>query len=107
MSGLPCGFMTDWDSLPVSQALRPIVLPSLAEAPKAVEHIRRLYNQGVSLFAVSRVDGLEDIFGVKPSSENRVNVSDTIGNSEYILPLDAELTIAGRRGSYDTPETNR
>lgn len=99
MSGLPCGFMTDWDSFAglTEDDCDLIVLPSLAEAPpKAVEHIRRLYNQGVSLFAVSRVDGLEDIFGVKPSfRKSRVNViSDTIGNSEYILPLDAEFNYA-------------
>jgi len=68
LGGLPCGFAVTYDTL---LNLTPdmtdcVVLPSLKDAPAAViSHLRKLHESGVALAAVSRVDGLEDIFGVE------------------------------------------
>lgn len=68
LAGLPSGFFTSWESLltltPEDTDL--IVLPSTVSAPaEALAHVRALYEGGVSVIGVSRVDGLEDLFGVK------------------------------------------
>ncbi|MEA4888971.1 MAG: hypothetical protein VB070_05870 [Clostridiaceae bacterium] len=96
MCGLPCGFMANWDAVTTLTAddCDLIVLPSTASAPpEAIAQIRRLYKAGVSLFAVSSVDGLEDIFKVKPARRTVPvsTITDKNGGIEYILPLEAEF----------------
>lgn len=71
-----------------------LVLPTLKYADKDVtEKIRSLYEKGVSLFAVSDVDGLEDIFGVKKNPCRKM--IDTLvckcGQTEGIYPNEADF----------------
>ncbi|MBR1968937.1 MAG: hypothetical protein IKA17_01080 [Clostridia bacterium] len=48
-----------------------LVLPTLKFASdETISEIRRLYESGVSLIAVSDICGLEDIFGVKENNQN-------------------------------------
>ena len=68
LCGIPAGFFGDWQTLMTVSAddIDLLVIPSTEHAPKeAIAHIRRLYEKGVSLIAVSSVYGLEDIFGVR------------------------------------------
>lgn len=72
LAGLPAGFFASWDALLTvsSKDTDLVVLPSTVSAScEVIEHIRKLYSEGVSLIAVSRVDGLEDLFGVTYSPE--------------------------------------
>lgn len=67
-AGLPAGFFASWETLltVTAEDTDLVVLPSTVSAPKAaLTHIRALYTAGVSIIAVSRVDGLEDLFGVR------------------------------------------
>ncbi|MBO4896811.1 MAG: hypothetical protein J5590_00755 [Clostridia bacterium] len=69
-----------------------LVIPTLKYASdKAKENIRKLYESGVSIFAVSDIDGLEDIFGVR-KAEKTVNIDTLVrcdGEEEGIYPNDA------------------
>ncbi len=67
-AGVPNGFALKSDALELldSGNCDLLVLPSMKDV--SMEHkaqIRRLYEKGVNLIAVSDVDGLEDLFGVK------------------------------------------
>jgi len=93
--GLAAGFALKFDTV---RDLRLdetdiLILPSLENVSKdIVDHIRKLYNEGVSLFAVSDVSGLEDIFGVTPHKRTlKISELKNGMESEYILPMDAEL----------------
>lgn len=68
-----------------------LVLPTLKYATKeAIGEIRRLYESGVSLIAVSDVCGLEDIFGVKKNEQSAlVTELCTDKESELIYPNEA------------------
>lgn len=107
--GLPNGFTLRWEML---DALSPemtdcIVLPSLKNAPEAaIERLRALYKQGISLIAVSHVDGLEDLFGVRPHSRDAVicRLKTPDGQCENAFPestcflyeaTDAEVLLTG------------
>lgn len=71
-----------------------LVLPTLRyESEDVKSEIRRLYNEGVSLFAVSHIDGLEDIFGVKPDERTEYisTLSSSDGDFEEIYPNDAHF----------------
>jgi len=94
-SGIPVGAGTDFDSLMTlsEKDIDILVLPSLDKASQEVkDRIRYLYEKGVSLIAVSKVTGLEDIFGVKYQPEN-VMVSTLLNDceSEDVLPIDADF----------------
>lgn len=94
-SGLAAGFALKFDA---ALALRAdetdvIILPSLENVGKDVkDHIRKLYNEGVGLFAVSDVSGLEDIFGVV-HDKRKIKISELSDGieGEFILPMEAEL----------------
>lgn len=80
-SGVPCGFGVNPDALSSlsEKDCDLLVVPSLAHADKTyVSEIRRLYNAGVSLIALSDISGLEDIFGVE-----KAPVTETIRSVEY------------------------
>lgn len=69
-SGYPGGFVTDFNSVMklTKDDVQILVIPSLYDVDSEVKaHIRQLYKDGVSLIATGNVDGLEDIFGVKPN----------------------------------------
>jgi hypothetical protein len=73
--GLPCGAFARWNTLlsVTEEEVDTIVLPSLRGVDERVKaKIRRLYEKGVNLIAVSYVDGLEDIFGVKSAPQTVV-----------------------------------
>lgn len=87
-----------------------LVIPTLKYVSEdTVKEIRRLYESGVSLVAVSDVCGLEDIFGVRENNRNeRITELCTEGDSELIFPNDApfkydtdgaEIVIASENGS--------
>ncbi len=88
-SGLPAGFAARSNCLPSASETKLLILPSVsAMSAEAVAKIRSLYNEGVSLFAVGNVDGLEDLFGVRKCPRTiHINRID----DEYIAPSDAEL----------------
>ena len=68
IKGLPMGTFAAWEALDTLTAedTDMIVLPTTVGLSKErLDKLRSLYNDGVSLFAVSRVDGLEDLFGVE------------------------------------------
>lgn len=71
-----------------------LVLPTLRYATgKQKKKIRTLYENGVSLFAVSDADGLEDIFGVK-KEECKKHIDTLVskdGTKENIYPNIAEF----------------
>lgn len=68
LAGLPSGFFASWESFLTITAddTDLVILPSTVSASAAVlAHIRALHEAGVSIIAVSRIDGLEDLFGVR------------------------------------------
>jgi hypothetical protein len=94
MAGIPSGVFTDWKTLMTitSDDTDLLVLPSTLSAPKeAIAKIRELYNNGVSLIAVSRVDGLEDIFGVRYAPEKvKINLIEADGEKDSVYPYEEE-----------------
>ena len=70
-----------------------LVIPSLKNADeKYVSEIKRLYNEGVNLIALSSVDGLEDVFKVEKCEVTaNINTAMFEGRSEHILPCDAHF----------------
>jgi len=70
-----------------------LVIPTLKYcSEEAKEHIRRLYNEGVSLVAASYIDGLEDIFGVKEHiSVKEAHTLVACGEEEDVYPFDVEF----------------
>ena len=94
MAGIPSGVFTDWKALMTitSDDTDLLVLPSTLSAPKeAIAKIRELYNNGVSLIAVSRVDGLEDIFGVRYAPEKvKINLIEADGEKDSVYPYEEE-----------------
>ncbi len=70
-----------------------LVIPTLKYASKeTVSEIRRLYECGVSLIAVSDVCGLEDIFGVRENNrKERITELCTAKGNELIFPNEAEF----------------
>lgn len=70
-----------------------LVLPSLKGVSQDIkEKIRHLYENGTPLIAVSEVEGLEDIFGVK-LNRHRTKLTHLTDKKtmEYIAPIDAEV----------------
>ena len=70
-----------------------LVVPSLRGADKeVVDALRNLYNKGVALFAISHIDGLEDIFGVEPDEKVVKMATLSDGNiTESVYPCDNEF----------------
>lgn len=93
LAGLPSGFFASWQTFlgVTAEDTDLIVLPSTVSAPKeALEHVRKLYSEGVSIIAVSRVDGLEDLFGVRyaPKEVHYYSI-DGDGEHENVYPYTA------------------
>ncbi len=94
-AGLPCGFGLKFDTLPELSAKECdiLVIPGLKIVEKEyVSEIRRLYNEGVNLIALSNVEGLEDIFCVE-KSEDVIEIDTVEYNNEieHILPTEARF----------------
>lgn len=70
-----------------------LVVPSLKGANRRyIDNIRRLYNAGVNLIAVSDVTELEDIFGVAVSNESETVTSvEYNGKTEFVYNTDADF----------------
>lgn len=94
MAGIPSGVFTDWKALMTITAEDTdlLVLPSTLSAPaEAIAKIRELYSNGVSLIAVSRVDGLEDIFGVRYAPQKvKFNLIETESERDNVYPYEEE-----------------
>ncbi len=88
--GFPQGFVTDWRSLGYIGAgdADIVVLPSLRTVDDGIRRrIRELYANGAALIATSRIDGLEDIFGVTAEkSTERLHEIRYNGKSETVYP---------------------
>ena len=88
--GLPMGAYAPWDALDTltENDTDLIILPTtVGLSEKRLQKLRKLYKNGVSLFAVSRVDGLEDLFGVEYSpEEKRIYTLEAEGITEDIYP---------------------
>lgn len=94
-AGLNAGFAMKFDTLEFLSAEETdiLVVPSLKNVGEnVIKQLRRLYNEGVALVAVSDVTGLEDIFG---ACENKRNVTvDTLiydDETEFIYPKCTEF----------------
>ncbi len=70
-----------------------LVIPSLRGVDKEiVDAIRKLYENGVSLFATSYIDGLEDLFGVELDDHDVVMATITDGEiTESVYPIKNEF----------------
>ncbi len=71
-----------------------LVLPSLCGLDETTRRaLRRLYDEGIALVGCGSVEGLEDLFGVKPAKRlvqfNRIRSSD--GTCEGVQPVEAEV----------------
>lgn len=93
--GVPAPFALKYDVLSTltNEECDLLVIPSLKGVDSAiVNEIRRLYNEGVNLIAVSDVSGLEDIFGVT-GDERVVNINCVKYGveEEFIKSSDARL----------------
>lgn len=119
-AGIPNGFAVKFDTLKHMDAKECdlLVLPDLKyESKENIEEIRRLYNEGVNLLAVSDVSGLEDLFGVEKNEhtsvinsviycdeeefvkENEATITYSPKNTEVVLSSSAgePLIMAGKR----------
>ncbi len=78
-AGLNAGFVTDFDGLAKLSAAEVdfLVLPPLTNVSRtALNHIRRLHEQGAALLGFEEVDDLEDLFGVTAGDPGRArNIS--------------------------------
>ncbi len=95
-SGLPNGFTVSYESILnlTSEMTDCIVLPSTSFAPEnVIAHIRKLYNDGVSLYAIGDVKGVEDIFKVKEckTTAEIYKLRTALGTNENIYPDEAEF----------------
>lgn len=92
-AGIPNGFSMKFDTLSTLSAdeCDLLVVPTLKNAEPCVkDEIRRLYNEGVNLIALSDITGLEDIFGVLPHRQSRrINTLTYCAETENIYSTDA------------------
>ncbi|MBR3942297.1 MAG: hypothetical protein IKJ55_02980, partial [Clostridia bacterium] len=93
--GVPNGFALKADTLKTLSAKEcdVLVVPNIKYAEKEVTtQIRRLYNEGVNLIAVSDVTGLEDLFGVEANEcVQKINCVCCDGEKEFVREHDAKL----------------
>ena len=94
-SGIPVNTITSYAALDdySKENADILVLPSLnGVCAEVKEKLRRLYENGTPLIAVSEVEGLEDIFGVKLNRHRRrLTYLEKNGEREYIAPIDTEI----------------
>ena len=94
-SGVPGGFGIKPEDLETltERDCDLLVVPSLKGANRRyIDNIRRLYNAGVNLIAVSDVTELEDIFGVAVSNESETVTSvEYNGKTEFVYNTDADF----------------
>lgn len=77
-----------------------LFLPPLRGMKKeTLDHIRKLHDAGVSLVAFERVDGLEDIFGVKDSGEFR-HIEQISGTDDFLAGQKEFINEERFGGSY-------
>ena len=90
LCGLPIGSFAAWDALDTLTAEDTdlLVLPTtVGLSEERLAKLRKLHSEGVSLFAVSRVDGLEDLFGVRYAPEShRMYTLEADGRVEDVYP---------------------
>jgi len=98
-AGLSNGFGLRWEALDVlsAQDCSLLVLPNMAYATEAQrQKVRSLYEAGVNLLAVSRVDGLEDLFGVaREEVATEINTVLYGGSKEFVRGIPTVLHYRG------------
>lgn len=109
-SGVPSGFGLKFEALSTltENDCDVLVIPSLAKADeKYIAEIRRLYNAGINLIAVSNIGGLEDIFGVEkaPLSET-VRKIEYEGETEFVYNTEANFAYVPTSNSVVTVTAN-
>ena len=91
LAGLPMGTFAAWEALDTltEEDTDLIILPTtVGLSVERLAKIRKLYAAGVSLLAVSRVDGLEDLFGVEYAPyEARMYTLEYKGATEDVYPF--------------------
>ena len=94
-NGLPVAFYTDFKGLDkvTKDNCDTLVIPSLKGVSQEIkDKIRKLYDDGVSLIAVSDIKDLEDIFGVKGKRCVKETTSLLLDKKEeFISPVQAEF----------------
>lgn len=94
-SGIPVRALTSYSALDdCNQGNTDIlVLPSLKGINQEVKaKIRRLYENGTSMIAVSEVEGMEDVFGVAlHRHRTKLTYLTDKQTTEYIAPIDTEI----------------
>lgn len=93
LAGLPAGFFLDWENLKTltEDDTDVLVLPSTEGVDEqTLQKIRQLHANGVALIAVSKVDGLEDLFGVKkhPQNVKFTEIHTPEGEHEGVYPME-------------------
>ena len=94
-SGVPVNCITSYSALDDFDCKNTdiLVIPSLKGVGTEIkEKIRALYESGVPIIAVSEVEGLEDIFGVRLNRRNtRLTYISDGKSTEYIAPINTEV----------------
>lgn len=93
-SGVPVHTITSYSALDDMQENTDIlVIPSLKGVAQEIkDKIRGFYEKGTPIIAVSEVEGLEDIFGVKLCrNKARLTYLTDGQTTEYIAPIDTEI----------------
>ncbi len=89
--GLPMGSFASWEALDTltKDDTDLIILPTtVGLSEERLLKIRKLHSEGVALFATSRVDGLEDLFGVEYAPEKKKFFTvEALGESEDVYPF--------------------
>ena len=94
-AGLTGGFVARFEDILdfTEDDVNCVVLPDMTCASEQVkEKVRELHGKGVTLIAVSKVPGLEDLFGVKNDAKYTfINSIYTECENEIVTPLNAEF----------------
>ena len=94
-SGIPVSTITSYAALDEynQDTMDILVIPSLKGVSQGIkDKIRRLYEKGTPIIAVSEVEGLEDIFGVALNRhKTRLTYLKDTQTTEYIAPINTEV----------------
>lgn len=93
--GIPQGFVMKWESLEKldESDMKIVILPSLDNVPSDIKRkLRSMYNNGCAMIATGSVDGLEDIFGVRPKrGKEHISVIRYGEQYEEVYPYNCEF----------------
>ncbi|MBO5761211.1 MAG: hypothetical protein J6S53_06695 [Lentisphaeria bacterium] len=101
-AGVCAGFQLkdeNMDQLSAGQVDTLVLPPTKGMSKKVIAKIRKLHEEGVNLIACQRVDGLEDIFGVKDTGKKR-RITKVTGTKGFFAELSDYCDDEECTGSY-------